>query len=347
MNVHLPTLQQDLVLLARVSKTYALAAPDLVRLLRNATTTAHTVTAKEAASCGTFFGDVTGLGKTSTRVLTDNEANIVRAPAVGRPLLRLLDTYSPEFPCLLKGAARYTGRLNEIFEGGRVAPEHDARGHPAPPVRPARPCRSTASAGPALSSACPTRSRAARPAVDFKNGTDLDDDRGATRMTTSRNTKTTLAAIKLGIFVLVSVIVTGTLTAIMGSFAFGSETEYKAMFTSASLIKKGDDVRVAGVTVGEVKDVEIKDRDTARGHLQGQEGRAAHHATRASIRFLNLVGARYMALEEGKPGAARLADGAHHPRLAHHAGAEPDRAVQRLPAAVPGAEPAARSTSSR
>ncbi len=72
-----------------------------------------------------------------------------------------------------------------------------------------------------------------------------------------------MAAIKLGIFVMVSVIVTGTLTAIMGSFAFGSETTYKAEFTSASLIQKGDDVRVAGVTVGSVKGVEIKDRDSA------------------------------------------------------------------------------------
>ena len=44
----------------------------------------------------------------------------------------------------------------------------------------------------------------------------------------------------------------------MGSFAFGTQTEYKAIFTSASLIQKGDDVRVAGVTVGEVKDVEIR-----------------------------------------------------------------------------------------
>ena len=40
-NVHLPTLKEDLVLLARVSKTYAIAAPDLIRLLRNATTTAQ------------------------------------------------------------------------------------------------------------------------------------------------------------------------------------------------------------------------------------------------------------------------------------------------------------------
>ena len=88
-------------------------------MLRNATTTAHTVTAKET-QLQTFLGDVTGLGATSTRVLTDNEANIVRAPAVSRPLLGLLDKYSPELPCLLKGAARYSSRLNEIFSGARV-----------------------------------------------------------------------------------------------------------------------------------------------------------------------------------------------------------------------------------
>jgi phospholipid/cholesterol/gamma-HCH transport system substrate-binding protein len=119
MNVHLPTLQQDLVLLARVSRTYAIAAPDLVRMLHNATTTAHTVSDKEAQLRG-FFTDVTGLGKTSTRVLTDNEGNIVRAAASSQPLLGLLDTYSPELPCLLNGASRYAGRLNEIFAGGRV-----------------------------------------------------------------------------------------------------------------------------------------------------------------------------------------------------------------------------------
>ncbi len=128
-------------------------------------------------------------------------------------------------------------------------------------------------------------------------------------MSASRNTKTTLAAIKLGIFVLVSVIVTGTLTAIMGSFSFGGETEYKAEFTSASLIKKGDDVRVAGVTVGSVKGVEIKNRDTAEVTFKVKKDVPVTTASRASIRFLNLVGARYMALEEGKPGAGRLSDG--------------------------------------
>ena len=118
-NVHLPTLQQDLVLLAKVSKTYAIAAPDLIRLLRNATTTAHTLTEREA-QLRAFLDDTTGLGQRSTRILDKNGDNIVQAASLSRPLLKLLDTYSPEFPCLLKGAARYAGRLNDIFRGGRV-----------------------------------------------------------------------------------------------------------------------------------------------------------------------------------------------------------------------------------
>ncbi len=128
-------------------------------------------------------------------------------------------------------------------------------------------------------------------------------------MTTRRNTQTTVAAIKLGIFVLVSVIVTGTLTAIMGSFAFGSETEYKADFTTASMIQKGDDVRVAGVTVGSVKDVEIKDRDSAEITFKVKKDLPLSTATRASVRYLNLVGDRYLALEQGAPDASRLPSG--------------------------------------
>jgi phospholipid/cholesterol/gamma-HCH transport system substrate-binding protein len=109
-NVHLPTLQQDLGLLAKVSNTYAIAAPDLVRLLRNATTTARTVSSKKS-QLHTFFVDVTGLGKTSTAILDANGPDIVKEGQLSVPLLGLLDTYSPEFPCLLEGAASYSKRL--------------------------------------------------------------------------------------------------------------------------------------------------------------------------------------------------------------------------------------------
>jgi phospholipid/cholesterol/gamma-HCH transport system substrate-binding protein len=127
--------------------------------------------------------------------------------------------------------------------------------------------------------------------------------------TRRRNTQTLVAGIKLGIFVLISLIVTGTLTAIMGSFAFGTETEYTAQFTSASLLAKGDDVRVAGVTVGSVKDVEIRGRDAAEITFKIKEDVPLTTTSRASIRFLNLVGDRYMALEQGEPGAERLKGG--------------------------------------
>jgi phospholipid/cholesterol/gamma-HCH transport system substrate-binding protein len=177
MNVHLPTLQQDLVLLARVSRSYSLAAPDLVRMLRNATTTAHTVSEK-SSQIKTFFDDVTGLGRTSTRVLTENEANIVRAPAVSRPLLRLLDTYSPELPCLIKGAARYAGRLNQIFRDGKVWQSmHLAANQRRPYDERDRPVYGEQGAGPKCWG-LPYPKQPLTPPHDFKNGSDLESTTG-------------------------------------------------------------------------------------------------------------------------------------------------------------------------
>jgi phospholipid/cholesterol/gamma-HCH transport system substrate-binding protein len=119
MNVQLPTLRKDLGLLADVSNTYGLAAPDLVDVLRNATTTARTLTSKQQELSG-FLTSMTRLSTVSTRVLTTNEQGIIREGQLAAPLSALLDTYSPEFTCLLQGLDRYTGRLAEIFKGGRV-----------------------------------------------------------------------------------------------------------------------------------------------------------------------------------------------------------------------------------
>lgn len=131
----------------------------------------------------------------------------------------------------------------------------------------------------------------------------------------TRNTQTTVAAIKLGIFVAVSILVTGTLTAIMGSFSFGSETQYKADFATASMLVKGDDVRVAGVNVGSVKDVQIKERDSAEITFSVKKDVALTTASRASIRYLNLVGDRYLALDQGDAeGASALREGGTIPR---------------------------------
>jgi len=125
-----------------------------------------------------------------------------------------------------------------------------------------------------------------------------------------RQAVTVSAGIKLGIFSVVSVLVTGLLAAIMGNIGFGSGTEYKAIFTTASMLEKGDDVRVAGVTVGEVKNVEHHDRNNAIITFRVKSDVPLTTSSRAEVRFLNLVGDRYLALEAGADaGAERLESG--------------------------------------
>jgi phospholipid/cholesterol/gamma-HCH transport system substrate-binding protein len=115
----LPTLKQDLVSLADVADTYDLAAPDLIDVLGNVTVTSKTVIQK-ADDLEAFFGDVQGLATTSTRVLSDNGQNLIQVGRVTEPVLRLLAVYSPEYPCLIEGAAKYAPRLAETFAGNQV-----------------------------------------------------------------------------------------------------------------------------------------------------------------------------------------------------------------------------------
>jgi len=129
----------------------------------------------------------------------------------------------------------------------------------------------------------------------------------------ARNTKTTLAAIKLGIFTLASVLVTGLLAVIMGHFGFGGQHTYKAIFSSASELKSGDDVRIAGVSVGDVKSVDLYKGDKAMVTFKVSSDVPMTTASGAEVRYLNLVGDRYLALTQGKPGAAPLNSGATIP----------------------------------
>ena len=125
-----------------------------------------------------------------------------------------------------------------------------------------------------------------------------------------RQAVTISAGIKLGIFTVVSILVTGLLAAIMGNIGFGAGSEYKAIFSTASMIEKGDDVRIAGVSVGEVREVEHYDRNNALVTFRVKADVPLTTASRAEVRFLNLVGDRYLALVAGADeGAERLEAG--------------------------------------
>jgi phospholipid/cholesterol/gamma-HCH transport system substrate-binding protein len=118
-NVHLPTLRTDLKLLSQVSRTYDLAAPDLIRLLRNATVTARTVTDRKD-DLGKALSSLTGLADTTRVTLAENEDQLVNQVVTGKPLLALLDTYSPELPCILTGLTNQIPDTKNVFNDGLI-----------------------------------------------------------------------------------------------------------------------------------------------------------------------------------------------------------------------------------
>jgi phospholipid/cholesterol/gamma-HCH transport system substrate-binding protein len=126
-------------------------------------------------------------------------------------------------------------------------------------------------------------------------------------MQSSRDAAFASASVRMVIFTAASIIVTGGLVMIMGNLGGRDQTTYKAVFASASELVPGSSVRVAGVQVGKVKDVEFHGKSNALVTFQVDSGVPVTRESRASVRFLNLVGDRYMTLEAGQGGGPRLA----------------------------------------
>jgi phospholipid/cholesterol/gamma-HCH transport system substrate-binding protein len=98
---------------------------------------------------------------------------------------------------------------------------------------------------------------------------------------------------------------------ILANGLFRPLTTYKAEFTDVTNVAKGDDVRIAGVPVGQVKKIEIVGDRTALVTFGVDPDVPLTTNTQMTIRYRNLVGQRYFALSQGDGGpAARLKEGA-------------------------------------
>lgn len=104
---------------------------------------------------------------------------------------------------------------------------------------------------------------------------------------------------KLTIFVVVTVFFTTILGLSIANVKLTSKDNYTARFTDATMLNPGDDVRIAGVQVGEVVDVRIADRRYAEVDFEVEEERELPASVTAAIKFRNLVGQRYLSLERG------------------------------------------------
>ncbi|WP_299561535.1 MlaD family protein [uncultured Mycolicibacterium sp.] len=112
--------------------------------------------------------------------------------------------------------------------------------------------------------------------------------------------KITGTAIKLGAFSLVLLMFTAIIVVVFGQVRFDRTTGYSAIFSSASGLRPGQFVRASGVEVGKVAKVELIDGgQQVRVDFRVDRELPLFEGTTASIRYLNLIGDRYLELKRG------------------------------------------------
>ncbi|TKS61481.1 MAG: outer membrane lipid asymmetry maintenance protein MlaD [Nitrospira sp.] len=107
----------------------------------------------------------------------------------------------------------------------------------------------------------------------------------------------------VGAFVLVGIVCLGYLSIKLGKLEVigGDLYEVDAQFNSASGLKPGTTVEIAGVEVGRVKSIMLKE-DRAMVRLAVQNGTKLYSDTIASIKSRGIIGEKFLALSPGGGG---------------------------------------------
>jgi phospholipid/cholesterol/gamma-HCH transport system substrate-binding protein len=114
--------------------------------------------------------------------------------------------------------------------------------------------------------------------------------------------------IKLVIFGLVTVLASYVLISTITNAGYGKQLSYKAAFTDVAGLVAGDEVRIAGVRVGQVTGISLakeNDRPTAMVDLEVSADVPVPAKVEATIRYRNLVGQRYIALTDADGSGGR------------------------------------------
>ena len=103
------------------------------------------------------------------------------------------------------------------------------------------------------------------------------------------------------------------LLAIFAQLRFETENVYQAQFTNITGLKSGDFVRIAGVEVGKVKKITLLPDTILSVEFGTDQSVVLTEGSRVAIRYDNLIGDRYLGLEEGVGGTNTLRPGATIP----------------------------------
>jgi phospholipid/cholesterol/gamma-HCH transport system substrate-binding protein len=114
---------------------------------------------------------------------------------------------------------------------------------------------------------------------------------------------------RLGIFLTVCLAATFAFFAIFAELRFTPQKTYDAVFTNVTGLEADDFVRIAGVEVGKVESIEVQPDFSVLVRFGADDSVVLTDGNRAVIRYDDLIGGRYLSLEEGVGGTRRLNPG--------------------------------------
>jgi phospholipid/cholesterol/gamma-HCH transport system substrate-binding protein len=113
--------------------------------------------------------------------------------------------------------------------------------------------------------------------------------------------KITGTVAKLGIVAAVLLLFTALIVVVFGQMRFDRTTSYAAEFNNVSGLRSGQFVRASGVEIGKVKDIKLVDGGhRVRVEFDVDHSVPLYQSTTAQVRYLNLIGDRYLELKRGE-----------------------------------------------
>jgi phospholipid/cholesterol/gamma-HCH transport system substrate-binding protein len=113
--------------------------------------------------------------------------------------------------------------------------------------------------------------------------------------------KITGTIVRLGIFCFVLLLLTVMIIVVFGQMRFDRTNGYSAEFTNISGLRQGQFVRASGVEIGKVDSVQLVDGgQRVRVKFNIDRSVPLYQSTTAQIRYLDLIGNRYLELKRGE-----------------------------------------------
>lgn len=105
--------------------------------------------------------------------------------------------------------------------------------------------------------------------------------------------------IKVSIFAVVTIALTTLLGLTITNRNLGPTNDYTALFTDATGLNSGDDIRMSGVRIGQISSIGVRDNKFAEVRFEVEAARRLPSSVTATIKYRNLIGQRYISLALG------------------------------------------------